>query len=47
MVRIVTRAGREGALNSQLVRREWFLGFSLASVAVFALGGEALFAHLP
>lgn len=47
MVRIVTRAGREGALNSQLVRREWFLGFSLASVAVFALGGKALFAHLP
>ncbi|HEY4274924.1 MAG TPA: hypothetical protein VGM68_05530 [Rhizomicrobium sp.] len=31
----------------QLLRREWFLGFSLASVLIFALTGPALFAHLP
>lgn len=34
-------------MHSQLLRREWFLGFSLASVAVFALAGPALFARLP
>ena len=31
----------------QHLRKEWFLGFSLATVAAFALGGEVLFAHLP
>ena len=36
-----------GHLILQHLRKEWFLGFSLLSVLVFALGGEAMFAHLP
>jgi Ca2+:H+ antiporter len=46
--RIAAGAGVAGGhLILQRLRKEWFLGFSLVSVLVFALGGTALFAHLP